>query len=38
MSFAYDNFRLEELYDDDTSEMKNIEESILKSIKVEKNN
>ena len=32
------NFRLEELYNDDTSEMKNIEESILKSIKVEKNN
>lgn len=32
------NFRLEELYDDDTSEMKNIEEAILKSIKVEKNN
>lgn len=32
------NFRLEELYNDDTSEMKNIEEAILKSIKVEKNN
>ena len=32
------NFRLEELYDDDTSEMKNIEEAVLKSIKVEKNN
>lgn len=32
------NFRLEELYDDDISEMKNIEEAILKSIKVEKNN
>ena len=32
------NFRLEELYDDDTSEMKNIEEAVLKSIKIEKNN
>lgn len=32
------NFRLEELYNDDTSEMKNIEEAVLKSIKVEKNN
>ena len=32
------NFRLEKLYDDDVSEMKTIEEAILKSIKVEKSN
>lgn len=32
------NFRLEELYDDDVSEMKSIEEAFLKSIKVEINN
>lgn len=32
------NFRLEKLYDDDVSEMKAIEEAILKSIKVEKSN
>lgn len=32
------NFRLEKLYDDDVSEMKSIEEAILKSIKVEKSN
>ena len=32
------NFRLEELYDDDVSAMKSIEEAFLKSIKVEINN
>lgn len=32
------NFRLEKLFDNDVSEMKTIEEAILKSIKVEKSN
>ena len=34
----YKNMTLEELYDNDVSEMKTIEEAILKSIKVEKSN